>query len=83
MPIDLEAGKPYVRRSFPKPGAFTFEIKPAGIRIQENVAVNHYSVHLTSKDDEGREHRRTMRITHTWIREAGLWKLLGGMSWER
>jgi ketosteroid isomerase-like protein len=81
MPIDMEAGQPYVRRSFPKSGTFNFEIEPAGIRVREDVAVNHYWVQLTTKDDEGRDHRRTMRITHTWIRKGGLWKLLGGMSW--
>ena len=79
-PIGKEDGPAYVRRSFPKPGAFAFEIEPAGIRAHENIVVNHYTVHLASKDERGQDQTRSMRITHTWIREGGTWKLLGGMS---
>jgi hypothetical protein len=79
-PIGKEDGPAYVRRSFPKPGSFAFEIEPAGIRAHENIVVNHYTVHLASKDERGQDQTRSMRITHTWIREGGTWKLLGGMS---
>jgi ketosteroid isomerase-like protein len=51
-------------------------IERTGIRILGDVAVNHYTVHLKRKDGK----KRSMRITHTWVREEAGWKVLGGMS---
>jgi ketosteroid isomerase-like protein len=79
-PIDKEEGARYVRRNFKEPASFTFEIEPAGIRVVGDVAVNHYTVHFTTKDDQGREEKRSLRVTHTWIKENGEWKVLAGMS---
>jgi len=75
-PVDKQTGARYVRKSYAEPGAYSFEIEPAGIRVLGNVAVNHYTVRLIFKDGK----KRSMRITHTWIREKGGWKVLGGMS---
>ncbi|MBC8876237.1 MAG: nuclear transport factor 2 family protein [Planctomycetes bacterium] len=79
-PIDKEQGARYVRNNYAEPASYSFEIVPTGIRILGNVAVNHYRVILTSKDDNAKETKRSMRITHTWIRNGGGWKILGGMS---
>jgi len=75
-PIDKQTGARYVRKSYAEPASYSFEIEPAGIRVLGNVAVNHYAVRLTFKDGK----KRSMRITHTWIREEGGWRILGGMS---
>jgi ketosteroid isomerase-like protein len=75
-PVDKQTGARYVRKSYAEPGAYSFKIEPTGIRVLGNVAVNHYTVRLTFKDGK----RRSMRITHTWIRENAGWKVLGGMS---
>ncbi|MBN1418606.1 MAG: hypothetical protein JXP34_07490 [Planctomycetes bacterium] len=42
--------------------------------------MNHYTIHIPSKDPDGKDEERSMRITHTWLREDGVWKVLGGMS---
>jgi len=75
-PIDKEGGTRYVRENYAKPASYAFEIERAGIQIVGNVAVNHYLVHLIGKDGK----KRSMRITHTWVREEKGWKVLGGMS---
>ena len=75
-PIDKEAGTRYVREHYAEPASYAFEIERVGIRILGNVAVNHYVVHLNWKDGK----KRSMRITHTWVREEGRWKVLSGMS---
>jgi hypothetical protein len=75
-PIDKEEGARYVRESYAKPASYSFEIERTGIRILGDVAVNHYAVHLKWKDGK----KRSMRITHTWVREETGWKVLGGMS---
>ena len=75
-PIDKEEGTRYVRENYAEPASYAFEIERAGIRILGNVAVNHYAVHLKWKDGK----KRSMRITHTWVREENGWKVLGGMS---
>ena len=80
VPLDKEEATSFARRSYSKPGAFTFELEPAGIRIHGDVAVVHYTVRLASKDGEGRETRSSLRITHTLVREGGAWKILGGLS---
>ena len=79
-PIDKEEGARYVRENYAKPASYSFEIEPAGIRILGNVAVNHYTVHLRSKDGKAKEKKRSMRITHTWIQDRTGWRVLGGMS---
>ncbi len=80
QPIDKEEGKRYVRRLFTEPASYTFEIERAGVQIKENVAVNHYTVHITTNDASGEDSTKSMRITHTWLWENGAWKVLGGMS---
>jgi len=75
-PVDKQTGARYVRKSYAEPASYSFEIEPAGIRVLGDVVVNHYTVRLSFKDGK----KRSMRITHTWIREKSGWKVLGGMS---
>lgn len=79
-PIERGEGERFIRRGYARPGAFDFEIERAGIRVLGGVAVVHYAVHLAARDEEGRETRTTLRITHTLVREEGAWRILGGMS---
>lgn len=77
-PIGKEAGVEFVRKNYAKPAPYSFKIEPMGIRIRGDLAVNHYLVHLTWEDGSGK--KRSMRITHTLLRDGGRWKMLGGMS---
>lgn len=44
------------------------------------VALTQYIIHVTSSDTASASKTRSSRITHTWVKEGGRWKLLGGMS---
>jgi len=80
QPANKEQGARYLRREFPTPASLTFHIQREGIRILGDVVINYYTLHTLSKDEDGREQRRSVRVTHTWIKEEGQWRLLGGMS---
>ena len=75
-PIDKKEGARFVRENYAQPASYTFEIERTGIRVLGDVAVNHYAVHRKWQDGK----QRSMRITHTWVREKNGWKVLGGMS---
>jgi len=79
-PIDKQDGARFVRENYAKPASYSFEIERTGIVVQENVAVNHYLIHLKSPDGEAGQRKRSTRITHTWVRDRSGWKILGGMS---
>jgi len=79
-PIDKADGVHFVHRQYPEPADYTFRIEPMGIRVTGDVAVNHYTVRLSTKLPDGTVQERSMRITHTLLREGGEWKVLGGMS---
>mgnify|MGYP001555739680 CR=1 FL=1 len=70
-PADKKAVIGYTRRRNTRPGAWDFKIEPEAIRITGNIAVNHYTLHISGT---------TIRVTHTWIKEGDHWKILGGMS---
>lgn len=78
--IDKDEGARYVRRAFTAPASYEFEIDRGGVVFCGDVAVNHYRIHLTTTDEKGIAERSSLRITHTWVREDGGWKVLGGMS---
>ena len=70
----------YLRRTNPKPTNGESEIERNGIQVVNDVAINHCTVHLSYVNEDGEVIRQSIRITHTWLREDGQWKILGGMS---
>ena len=70
----------YLQENYARPGAWSFEIDRAGIRIFEDVVITQYVVNASWNDDDGVEQMQTTRITHTWIKEGSNWTILGGMS---
>ena len=70
-PADKKAVVEYTKINNKRPGIWTYKIEPKGIRIVGNIAVNHYILSISGT---------TTRVTHTWIKEGGQWKILGGMS---
>ena len=79
-PIDKAEGARFVRENYAKPASYSFEIERTGIVVLGDVAVNHYTVHLKSPDAEEAKKLRSLRITHTLVRDRSGWKVLGGMS---
>jgi ketosteroid isomerase-like protein len=61
-------------------GLVGYELIPQAIRLFGDIAIVHYAYELQGRDAEGREASRVGRLTHTWRRLAGKWRIIGGMS---
>ncbi len=74
------ARKAFLEILFARTKVVTFEIQPMAIKVFGDVAVVHYFVDWVSRDPEGNEKKQKTRITHTWMKKDGQWKIIGGMS---
>ena len=75
-----EARKAYLENLLAQMTVVSFELQPKALKIFGDVAVVHYFVVWISRDSEGTEEELKTRITHTWMRQAGQWRIIGGMS---
>jgi ketosteroid isomerase-like protein len=57
-----------------------FKLKPAESQSTENIVVTHYWLTSLWADKVGRGEPFTTRVTHTWIKTAKGWQIIGGMS---
>ncbi|MGE5346652.1 MAG: nuclear transport factor 2 family protein [Acidithiobacillales bacterium] len=58
-----------------------YSIEPAASQATENIVITHYWLTEFWADKAGQgEPPETVRITHTWIKTAAGWQILGGMS---
>jgi glucan-binding YG repeat protein len=57
-----------------------YHIDQAGSQQTENVVVTHYWATFFWVNKEGSGEPGTVRITHTWIKTATGWQIIGGMS---
>jgi ketosteroid isomerase-like protein len=55
-------------------------VRAQAIAVHGDVAVTHYFVDLDQEAPDGEIARSSFRVTHTWIRERGTWRVIGGMS---
>ena len=51
----------------------------AGFAMNGDTAVIYYNTHRTSRSD-GTPADDRFEVTHTWVREDGVWKVFGGMA---
>jgi ketosteroid isomerase-like protein len=60
----------------------SYSIEQLAVRVTGDIAIDHYRIKANwAKGDSGDVLQTdAMRITHTWIRTNGTWKILGGMS---
>ena len=65
----------YIKRWFKFDPILSYELEPHAIQIIHNVAVVCYSYEF-----KGEKHSDNGRITHTWLRQNGIWKMIGGMN---
>jgi ketosteroid isomerase-like protein len=79
-PISKEESARFMKELIPKPTSCRITIEKEGIRISGTVALTHYTLRVSCPDSAGGTKTQTSRITHTWVKEGGTWKLLGGMS---
>jgi ketosteroid isomerase-like protein len=56
------------------------EFKPAAVQVTGNVAVTYYWMTYKWTDQAGKGETRTIRVTHTLVRDGSRWHIIGGMS---
>ena len=63
-----------------QPGSFTTELEPLAVRLFGNVAEVFYRAHSVRVNKAGGRVELRQRVTHTWLRTAGTWTIIAGMS---
>jgi len=58
----------------------SYSLKRGDSQATANLLVIHYWVTTLWADKDNRGEPHTLRITHTWIRNAQGWRIIGGMS---
>ena len=79
-PVRKRAASQSVRDFLAKARIVSFTLRPMAIAIRGDVAITYYFLDLRLEDPNSGIVERSVRITHTWLREDGKWKVLGGMS---
>jgi len=57
-----------------------YSLEPAASQATENIVITHYWLTEFWADRDGRGEPTTIRVTHTWIRTAKGWQIVGGMA---
>ena len=59
----------------------SFQLERLGVQVTGNVATTTYRLHARWMNRNGAEHGSSMRVIHTWLRDAdGHWEIISGMS---
>jgi ketosteroid isomerase-like protein len=58
------------------------ELKPAAMQRTGDIAVAYYWMTYSWQDKDGKGDSRTTRVTHTWLKEGNVWRIIGGMSMQ-
>lgn len=59
----------------------SFQLERLEIQVTSNVATTTYRLHARWVNRSGEKHESSMRIIHTWLRQAdGPWQIISGMS---
>jgi hypothetical protein len=81
QPIDKAGSSLFMKQLITKPTSCAFTIERGGIRIVGDVALTQYTISVNCNGAAAGAKTQVSRITHTWVKEGGRWKLLGGMSY--
>ena len=59
-----------------------YEVSPAAIVVEKDMAVVHYNVLTVTKDHAGKRSRSVGRITEILVRSGKSWKWISGVNYE-
>jgi ketosteroid isomerase-like protein len=79
-PVQKSSASQSVRDFLARARIVSFKLRPMAIAIRGEVAITHYFLDLLLEDLDGGIVESSVRITHAWLREDGMWKVFGGMS---
>ena len=57
-----------------------YKLQPEAVRQIEGAVAAHYTVSMEWVAKDGKVEREDARITHTWMKVDGKWKIITGMS---
>lgn len=80
--FDKPAGKEGIREAVAKAHGSKAHCQstPMAVHVMGDIAMTFYAFHIERTDKAGKKTVSDSRITHTWRRENGVWKIVGGMS---
>lgn len=81
-PIGREESAEFMKRLIPQPTQCIVRIERAGLQQAGDTVLTQYVLNVDCPTASGVVRTLSSRITHTWIRQKGQWKLLGGMSFD-
>jgi|GEM_PF-770687 len=79
-PIGRSESAQFMKRLIPQPTPCAIRIERAGLQRSGDTALSQYTLHVKCPEASGTVKTQSSRITHTWTKQKGQWKLLGGMS---
>ncbi len=86
-PISAEhpAGKDSLRKVLKSSGVglghvVAYKLQRESVRQHGPVVITYYLVSVTRGEANGSRSTTTYRLSHTWLREHGVWLIVGGMS---
>ena len=57
-----------------------YKLRRESVRQHGPVVITFYRATVTSREANGSLSATTYRMTHTWLKERGVWQIVGGMS---
>lgn len=57
-----------------------YKLQRESVRQHGPVVITFYRATVTRKNANGSESTTTYRMTHTWLKQHGVWQIVGGMS---
>jgi ketosteroid isomerase-like protein len=63
-----------------RPTVAGYKFLSKAVRLTGNVGITQYAVESERLGKDGKSEKFTSRITHTWLKSDGNWRIIGGMS---
>ena len=79
-PVTKLGGRDFLNRWYRKSGQWQFEIEPQSIQVTGDIAITQYMLKTWPANAPKPGRVKSSRIVHTWLKEDGQWKVMGGMS---
>ncbi len=79
-PIGKVALGEAVHRKFQRKGTLDYEFLSKAVGVTGDVGITQYGVKSSFTGTDGQKTSSSSRITHTWLKTDGGWKIVGGMS---
>lgn len=76
-PVNKQGSVGFMKQLAPEPVSCAIKIEREGIRVLEDVALTQFIVTVDRADSAKPQ---SSRIIHTWAKEEGHWRVLGGSS---